>query len=259
MGNLMLKDFSKMKFDVLIQAGQSNAEGTGFGPAPEPYQPNDRVWYLNRDLVITPAAETVLENETRGDFSLSFARSYLKNGLLEEGRDLLILRSAVGGTGFLDQHWGLQDDHFLTMMEMIKTALALNPENRLIALLWHQGETDACLNASYDVHYEHLNKLLHAVTERFDAGTLPFIAGDFVQQWKEENPAICAPVVDAMRDVCRNYPAGAFVETDGLPSNYQELQHETLNFKDSIHFSRASLSLLGERYFEAFVRLRGKA
>ena len=255
----MLKDFSKMKFDVVIQAGQSNAEGTGFGPAPEPYQTNERVWYLNRNFTITAAAETVLENETRSDFSLSFARAYLNSGLLEEGRSLLILRSAVGGTGFLDRHWGLQDDHFLTMTEMIETALALNDENRLIAMLWHQGETDAILNAAYDGHYAHLNALLHAVTERFDVPDLPFIAGDFVQQWKEENPVICPPVVDAMRDVCKNYPAGAFVETDGLPSNYQQMGHETLNFKDSIHFSRASLYQLGERYFEAFLRLRGKA
>ncbi len=254
----MLKDFSKMKFDILIQAGQSNAEGTGFGPAPEPYQPCDRVWYMNRNYTVTTAAETVLENETRGDFSLSFARAYLNNGLLEEGRDLLILRSAVGGTGFLDHHWGLADDHFLTMTEMINTALALNSENRLIAMLWHQGETDACCNASYDVHYEHLNGLLQAVTARFDAPALPFIAGDFVQQWKEENPAVCKPVVDAMRDVCKNYPYGEFVETEGLPSNFQQLGYETLSFRDSIHFSRASLYLLGERYFEAFLRLQNK-
>lgn len=254
----MLKDFSKMKFDVVIQAGQSNAEGTGFGPAPEPFQPDDRVWYMNRNFTVTAAAETVLENETRGDFSLSFAREYLKNGLLEEGRDLLILRSAVGGTGFLDRHWGPEDDHFLTMMEMIETALTLNNENRLIALLWHQGETDACYNATYDAHYEHLNGLLHAVTARFNVPALPFIAGNFVQQWIEENPAICAPVIEAMRDVCKAYPAGAFVETDGLPSNYQQIGHETLNFRDTIHFSRASLYRLGERYFEAFGRLRGE-
>ena len=29
----MLRDFSKEAFDIIIQAGQSNAEGCGLGPA----------------------------------------------------------------------------------------------------------------------------------------------------------------------------------------------------------------------------------
>ena len=44
----MLKDFTKEKFDIIIQAGQSNAEGYGFGPASEPYTPCDKVYYLKR-------------------------------------------------------------------------------------------------------------------------------------------------------------------------------------------------------------------
>lgn len=44
----MLKDFSKDSYDILIQAGQSNSDGTGFGPVSNPYEPNDQVWYMNR-------------------------------------------------------------------------------------------------------------------------------------------------------------------------------------------------------------------
>ena len=49
---------------------------------------------------------------------------------MEPGRKILILRTAVGGTGFRDHRWGMTDDLYLQMMEMIRTALSLNPKNR---------------------------------------------------------------------------------------------------------------------------------
>ena len=248
----MLKDFTKEKFDVLIQAGQSNSEGYGFGPVDEPYRENDRVWYLNGDFTLTPAAEKVNGNEIQSNFSLAFAEEYVKNGFLAEDRKLLIVRSAVGGTGFLDNQWKPEDPLFLRMMEMTRCAMALNPENRLRALLWHQGETDAGLHASYDVHYAHLSTLLRLVREAFDAPALPFVAGDFVQHWKGDNMEVCIPVVDAIRAVCRDCGSGAFVETDGLLSNMQELRRNPLGWEDPIHFSRKSIYILGRRYFEAW-------
>lgn len=255
----MLKDFTEEKFDILIQAGQSNSEGFGIGDVDHPYEPNDQVWYMNRDFTLSWAAESVMVNEIQSNFSLSFARNYLNAGLLKDGRKLLILRTAVGGTGFLDNHWKLTDDHYLRMMEMIRTALGLNKENRLIGLLWHQGETDATLKATYEVHYNHLMGLLRSVREEFNVPELPFIAGDFVHHWKNENLPICVPVVDAIRAVCRDCGYSAFIETDGLHSNRQELGRNTQCgpdvIEDKIHFSRKSNYILGERYFDAFINI----
>ena len=75
----------------------------------------------------------------RGDKSI-------ESGKLKPGRKLLIIRAAIGGTGFSDERWGMTDDLYLRMIEMIKTALELNSKNKLAAFLWHQGETDAILN-----------------------------------------------------------------------------------------------------------------
>ena len=247
----MLKDFSKCAFDIIVQAGQSNAEGYGFGSVSDPWKPSDRVWYLNGDFTIVPAVEEVTGNEIQSNFALPFVREYMNNGCLAEGRNLLILRTAVGGTGFLDNNWKLTDDLYLRMMEMIRTALSLNPENRLTAFLWHQGETD--------VHYQHLMTLFRSVVEEFRVPDLPFIAADFVQHWKNDNLAICTPVVDAIRAVCRDIGCGAFVETDGLLSNYQELHRDPLGWFDPIHFSRAAIYELGKRYFAAFAALKGTA
>lgn len=251
----MLHDFTKDKFDIIIQAGQSNSEGYGFGPTDAPYQPDGRVWYLNQDGTITLAAEKAINNGIQSNFSLSFVREYLNAGMLPEDRKLLIIRSAVGGTGFLDNRWKPCDDLFLQMMEMTRTALSLNPENRLIALLWHQGENDAGQRATYDQHYGHLMTLLRLVREAYDVPSLPFVAGDFVADWKSKNQENCAPVVAAMRAVCADCGNGGFVETADLKSNLQEGIEHPLGWADDIHFSRRSIYELGKRYFAEYARI----
>ena len=258
----MLKDFTREKYDIIIQAGQSNAEGNGMGEVENPWKPNEDVWYMNgalegTEFIISPAVETVRKNEVVSNFNLRFAERYLEAGLLKKGRKLLILCTAVGGTGFIDGQWKMKDIYYLRMMEMIRTSLALNKENRLVALLWHQGESDSLFKASYDVHYAHLTALLNSVRNEFNVPELPFVAGDFVYDWKGKNIEVCIPVVDAIRGVCRDCGHGFFVESDGLTSNMQQLGRLTPRLdnmiEDDIHFSRKALYELGDRYFEGFL------
>ena len=252
----MLQDFTKIPFDVVILAGQSNAEGCGFGTVDTPYAPSKRVMYMNRDDTVSMAVERVERNAVQTNFGLSFAREYLAAGRLAEGRSLLILRAAEGGAGFLGGRWRPTDDLFLHMMEMIRTALALNPENRLVALLWHQGENDVGQGATYEVHYRHLSTLVTMVRDAFGVPELPFLAGDFTPLWREEKGELCAPVSEAVRAVCRDVGFADFVETDGLVSNFETVAEHPLGWPhDSIHFSRAALYLLGERYFRAFAAI----
>ncbi len=243
----MLINFANENFDIIIQAGQSNSSGTGFGDALIPYIPNENVWYLTENFNIENACECVNGNQIQSNYSLSFSNEYIKHGLLKDGRKLLILRTSVGGTGFLDNRWGQNDDLFLRMMEMIKTSLEMNKHNRLVAFLWHQGETDALLGASYQTHFNNLSTLLSAVINTYECGNIPFIAGDFVKQWKDENIKCCEPVVDAIQDAFQSLPHGKFVYTDELISNAQAFDCD-----DIIHFSRESLYILGEKYFNAF-------
>lgn len=246
----MLKDFTKEKFDIIIQAGQSNSEGFGMGKVEEPFVPSPKIWYLENDFTICMAQENVNGNESVANFSLTFSTDYIKNEMLHEGRKLLIIRAAAGGTGFLDDNWKMQDVLFLRMMEMIKTALSLNPENRLVAFLWHQGETDAIMYASEQEHYDNLSTLLNAVRSEFEFSNLPFIAGDFVQHWKMDNIAICEPVIAAIKRVCETSGSAQFVETDELKSNDQVLGNQ-----DPIHFCREAIYLLGHKYFDAFSKI----
>ena len=99
----MLMDFTKIPFDIILQAGQSNSEGCGFGAVRDPFEPDSRIWYLNNNFTVSMAAEVVWGNNAICNFSLPFAACYIKKGLLKEPRKLLIIRAAVGGTGFLDR------------------------------------------------------------------------------------------------------------------------------------------------------------
>ena len=244
----MPENYKNELFDIIIQGGQSNAEGCGGGPVKDEYEPCENILYMNSDLTISVAAERIWDGSKINDFSLSFAREYVKSGRLEAGRKILIIRSAVGGTGWADRRWGMTDDLYLKMMEMTKIALDLNPGNRLVAFVWHQGETDC--GSPRDTHYGHLKELVESVRGTYNYPGLPFIAGDFVHEWKNKNLAAAEPVARAIKDVCTDIGRAAFVETSGLHSNNQDR-----GCGDDIHFSREALNRLGVKYFNAFAKI----
>lgn len=247
----MIKNFNQMEFDIVIEAGQSNCVGYGYGDAIDPYEPIKTVWSLGTNGVISPAKEDTLGNHVRGNMTLSFSRKYVQNGLLKDDRNLLIIRSAVGGAGFADKHWGKNDDYFLRMLKMTKSALALNPKNKVVGILWHQGEKDSKEYMKFDKHYDNLSTLLTLTRQELDDEKIPFIMGDFVPDWKKHYGYECEPIRLAMMEVNKNFDKTYFVCSDNLESN-----NENTDFRDDIvHFCRQSLYVLGERYFDAFLEI----
>ena len=247
-----MEKYKSEVFDIILQGGQSNSEGCGLGPAVNEYVPDGNILYMtNIDMGniekakfdIAIAEERIWDGQKVNEFALSFAKEYQKK-YLKDGRKILILRTAVGGTGWADNRWGMGQDLYLNMMRMVKAALELNPRNELKAFVWHQGETD--VGSSKETHYNNLSALVKSVRETYNYNNLPFIAGDFVNEWKMKNLQACGPVSTAIRNVCRDL-GGAFVETSDLKSNNQEIGNG-----DDIHFSRNALDIMGRRYFEAF-------
>lgn len=120
--NALLKKFENEKYDIVVLAGQSNAHGHGLGPVENEFVPDERISLLTDDADIcfkkdengqdylylpekckkhiSIATEFGTPENKTGNFALIFAKKYLERGLLKEGRKLLILRAAVGGTGF---------------------------------------------------------------------------------------------------------------------------------------------------------------
>lgn len=249
----MLWDFTKEKFDIIIQAGQSNAEGVGKGFVDNFYIETDKILHLEKDFSISVARERIESNYVCSHFSLTFAKKYIEEGRLDSGRRILIIRSAVGGTGFSDHRWGMTDDLYLRMMELTRTALQLGSENRIVAFLWHQGETDAINHMAEEEYYGHLLTLVNSVRHEFGSD-IPFVCGDFVQDWKSVNEEICKPIIAAQRKLVNNISNAEFVETDGLLSNNQYNNFDC----DSIHFCRPAQYELGYRYYDAFIKAEQK-
>ena len=253
-------DYSNEKFDIILLSGQSNAEGSGRGPADEEYAADEDIlrmvgskdrddankWILHFPIEIN--IETPDSSE-RDDLSLAFANEYKRAGLLEEGRKVLLIHAALGGTSFASGHWGMKDKGYRRMMYMLDCALNMNHENRLVALLWHQGESDVDKN-SPEVYHDQLSALFDSVKSRCPDKDLPIITGDFVQDWKSRHLESCIPIVEQIKAVTAEH-GGKFIETIGLPSNDMSGAREG----DYIHFSRNSLHILGKRYFDAFTSL----
>ena len=262
-----------MAYDVIVLAGQSNAEGHGVGEVAAPYEPNENivqlfdpqplcfvagengVEYLRVEEPWIFQTETAIERtddkNTYGNFALNFAAEYVKANRLQQGRKVLLIKAAVGGTGFTKGHWGVGDVLFRRMLDMLDEATA-SKENRIVAFLWHQGEHDAFENAELDhgIRYEAYKRkfsdVMQAVKDRYAAHTFPLIAGDFVPDWRDKNAESCKAVWTAIKDVCQAF-GGETVTSDGLLSNRQKNGNT-----DDIHFCRDSLYELGKRYYQAY-------
>lgn len=251
--------------DIIIQGGQSNAEGYGTGPAEQEFVPREDILYLldrrtvdglprgiafsgEKEFYIEPAQEHLELYGLCSDFALTFAERYIQKGHLQPGRKLLIVRTAVGGTSFAAEQWGINNPLHTRLMEMTHYAQNLHHSNKVVGFLWHQGESDAERSCTTQAHKNQLKAMLDEVRGRY--GNIPFIAGDFVQEWKNSHISIAEPVIKAIRQVVNESSNAAFVETVGLLSNNQKVGNG-----DDIHFCRQALQELGLRYYAAFDRL----
>lgn len=256
-------------YDIFIEAGQSNAEGYGHGPVEKAYTPDPRILYLKsrKTLPATPRVEDydpadpveICVAEERpvsdrpgdkvGDLSLSFAQRYVEEGLLVPGRKVLIVRAAVGGSGFLRHFWQVGDFLYTRMLRLIDEAIGLEEDYRLMGLLWHQGEHEAAFLNDPKVYHHQLKAVLESVRKRYSVPELPVICGGFCSEWAEKNQPISDEIMAVIRAVAEEL-GGIYIDTKDLPSNNQKTGDG-----DEIHFCREALQELGSRYFDAYQKL----
>ena len=259
-------------YDIIILAGQSNSAGIGKGEA-EKWVPDPDILYLNAPKEVSiedGKIKTVFlddpfemdiaderisaEGEKIRDLSLSFSKAYKENGMLEKDRKILILRCGIGGTGFLQGNWHEKGDLYLKMLEMIDYALSLKGENRLVAFLWHQGEDDIMRNNAPENYEKQLGYLIDSVRGKYGVPTLPFIAGEFIEDWSSVYifPERITGIVGAIKKVLSARKNTAYVSSKGLLSNRQVGAAET----DDIHFCKKSIQEFGIRYFNAYKEIK---
>lgn len=239
-----LSAYANEKLDIIVVAGQSNAEGCGRGYEEMKYRQNPLILSLDKKKGLKIANENNIGRVYRSWFGLTFGEEYIKQGLLKKDRKLLLLNVAVGGTGFSDNRWGLTEDLYLNMINRVNTFQKLNVENSVKCILWHQGESDALNNMSEEKYYEKLTTLIVNARKQIDLLKLPFIAGDMVPEWKVTEP-MSFVIERATRRVVKDTPDCYYVESSELEGNSKP---------DIIHFNRKSNIELGKRYFESFYK-----
>ena len=260
--------------DIIVLAGQSNGEGYGLGDTDTPFRPTAKILSMHdtdnqgylvnekrynhfaikmpRDYVIGIAEERYSTTGKIGCFALRFAELYSEK-YLKEGRRVLVIQAAVGSTGFAKGHWGLGEVLYERLLDMCREALAMNSENRIVAVLWHQGEHDAIFKPHITMeerrewHYGNLSALIGDFRAKF--GTHPFIMGGFTDEWSARCDRYTA-VLEAELRIKDELDSIGFADSTGLSTNNQ-----TLGNGDVFHFSRNSLGILGERYFAEYEKL----
>jgi len=176
---------STTNYDIIIIAGQSNACGAGrrnhgssiLGPiynaandAPDP-----RIKQFSRtNNSIIEAKDSLdhLQYRTGSSigFGMSFAKEYISRGLLTSGRNVLIIGCGWGGTSMINTtyYWKKPTAgnnpttslHDLTISRVNAAKVLIGPSSRVIALLWHQGESDATYISANTTNYNLYKSLL---------------------------------------------------------------------------------------------------
>ena len=276
----MIRDAEKYRgaaLDVVVLAGQSNAQGCGIGEVADAYEPDERILMMQdtfpvrfekdaegkdhlcvqrpTEFVIGLAREAENDGGQKlGNLALAFARRYVQEGRLAEGRRLLIVNGTYGGTGFARNEWGVTGCLYLRLCDMLDELFALGVPRRVEAFLWHQGECDSFENASLtpeERYRKHLSDLTMQMENfRGKYGKVPFVCGGFTDEWTQANGPQCGAILRAMQEYCQNAGRAAFVGTQGLASN-----DKATGNGDSLHFCRASLYVLGEKYYNAYLSL----
>ena len=227
----------RLAFDVVLLVGQSNMAGRGLIAA-EDRTPVPHVWMLDKAGAWVPAVEPMhFDKPSAGvgpgrTFGIALAR--LTN------HDVGLVPAAVGGSSITSWVPDGYDSATRThpYYNALRRARLAMQRGHLVAILWHQGESDA-----HDGLAPAYSQRLHALISRFrtDLGApdVPVLIGQLGQfrPWTAFDSTVDA----AHREAARTIPGVAFVSSDGL-----------VHRGDSLHFDAASARALGRRYGAAY-------
>ena len=282
-------------YDVIIVAGQSNAVGRGLGESREDpvyTREADRVFQLGRfgedDGKIIPASEplqhwgqTPGKNGDRKGFAYPFALRYAHD--LAKPRKVLLVPVARGSTSILlwDQerqdftHGGIDDSEssllWDDMVKRTRQALASHPGNRLVAVLWQQGEADVNALANprsalhpfmtgrvlYQAKLEELRANLRVIFDVPGHDPFMFLVGELSETWA---PIKGAPVGKVAKDAIDGAMKAA-VESDPTGASHLVSSAGITGVnpgEDGLHFSAEGAHRLGVRYYEVWRTARNE-
>ena len=228
-----------MKLVLLV--GQSNMSGRA--PVTDEFKkPIERCYKLNRDGKWTLATNPFhFDRKYCGVGPADeFARRYLAD---HPGETLGLVPCAVGGSplsSWVPAKKGRKGENFRRAVERAKIA---QTNGKIVAILWHQGETDAAKASAEKLMECYPKGFADMVAEfRSQLGLdtkVPVVVGE-IGRWKRKDGDHAAKINPAIHE-CANLVANcACVSSEGLKN------------QDQHHFDAPSVKTLGARYYEAW-------
>ena len=158
-------------------------------------------------------------------------------------RTVGLIPAAVGGTSIAAWMPGGVDDWDATNHPYdvaIQKAKEAQKTGKIVAILWHQGESDA--NKNTENYTGKLRTVVQNFRQTLQLGDdVPFIAGDMASFYEEKISSHIDIVDNALETLAAEDPAFRSVTT-------KDLMHRG----DKLHYDTASQHELGKRYFAAY-------
>ena len=260
---------------LVLLAGQSNMAGRGYA-TPEDLQPIDNVEMIRPDykwqIAIEPVTkdrpfigtfsedgkkiesndpyETIMPEAGQKVCGVGLGRTFAKYLSLATNNSVIgLIPTAVGGTPVSAWQIGGQDPwdkEKYPYDEAIILAKEAQKSGDIVAVLWHQGETDA--NNKTQDYTEALRTVVRNFRKDLNlSDDIPFIAGNMASFYNPEISNNIDIVDNALVTLKNEEPSFDFVDT-------KDLNHRG----DNLHFDTPSLHILGKRYFDKYMEMTGK-
>ena len=170
-----------------------------------------------------------------------FVKRYLAD---HPGESVGVVPCAVGGSPLASWTPGEKGRRGANLRVAIERARVAKANGSFIAVLWHQGETDAA-KATAEQLAEYYPRDFKAMVEavRGEIGDVPVIAGE-IGRWTRKDGDHAAKINPTINSLANAVPNCAVVSSEGLKN------------QDAHHFDREGQRVLGGRYYDAFKKCR---
>jgi hypothetical protein len=156
--------------------------------------------------------------------------------------------------------WDPNKELFQTLVQRVKRVKSLNSGNRVVAVLWSQGERD--IDVAKTPVNTYITKLKELITKfRTDTGSpnVPFLACGYSNDWLRGNALKSQYISEMTKMSCTDYTGelirsatkrtGQFV----FPNfGYVSINNVQTVRGDPVHYSFAGLRTLGERFWRVY-------
>lgn len=244
-------------YDIFLIAGQSNTHySLGFDPTID--TGDKRVKQLSRSEVeeedmkikdAVPPLDHHTKQPDRVGFGMTFAKLYADK-ILNSNRQVLLIPSGYAGSAFHTNEWNKGGKLYEDAVKRVNFALENNKNSKLIAILWHQGESDV----GYPTYASALDTMINNMRTDItgDQSSTPFILGGMVPYWVNIEPG-----ADAQQKIIAD-TVNRVANTGYVDPTKPTVITKSDDTVDNIHYDAAGQREMGKRYFSEYLKLINK-